>query len=225
MERWTEVLICILIGYVLGSISPSYLLGKRKNYDVRKDGSGNAGATNAFILLGARAFFVTTALDILKAFAAYTVCKALFPRFPEAAALGGTACVIGHIYPLFLRFKGGKGLACIGGVVLGWSWKWFLFLFALAAAVTFTTRYVSLVAPTVSLVFPACFYWQTRALLSTLILLLAAIPIFIRHWENFARIRAGTEISTRFLWQKEEELRRIGKWNETTQDQLRKRGK
>ena len=225
MERWIEILLCLLIGYFLGNISPSYALGKRKNYDVRKDGSGNAGATNALLLLGAKAFFVTTALDILKAFAAYKVCKTIFPLFPEAGALGGTACVIGHIYPLFLCFKGGKGLACIGGVVLGWSWKWFLFLFAVAAAVTFTTRYVSLVAPTMSLFFPACYYWQTRALVSTLILLTAAIPVFIKHRENFARIKAGTEISTHFLWQKEAELQRIGKWDETTQEQLKKRGK
>ncbi|MBR1584035.1 MAG: glycerol-3-phosphate acyltransferase [Clostridia bacterium] len=150
---------CVAIGYLLGNLSPSYLLGKRKGYDVRRDGSGNAGATNAFILLGAKSFFLTTALDILKAFAAYRVCQAAFPRLSFAGTLGGTACVLGHMYPALLGFRGGKGLASLGGVVLGWSWQWFLLLLTGALLLAFATRYVCLVAPTMSVVFPACYYW------------------------------------------------------------------
>lgn len=216
---------CVLIGYALGNISPSYMLGRRKGYDVRTDGSGNAGATNTFILMGAKAFFLTTALDILKAWAAYTVCRRVFPALSFAGALGGTACVIGHIFPAVLDFRGGKGLASIGGVVLGWSWKWFLLLLATAIVIVFTTRYVCLAAPAISLIFPACYYWRTGLLAASLILLSAALPIFCRHWENFRRIKAGTEMRTSFLWNKEDELRRIGKWNPTTIDQLERRGK
>ena len=78
MTVFAELAACCLIGYLLGNLSPSYVLGKRKGYDVRKDGSGNAGATNTFILMGAKAFFLTTFADILKAYAAYKLCEVFF---------------------------------------------------------------------------------------------------------------------------------------------------
>lgn len=218
-----KVSACILFGYLLGNFSPAYLFGKTKGYDIRKEGSGNVGATNVFLLVGKHAFFMTAILDILKAFASWKLCQLLFPDLVTAGPLAGSACIIGHLYPVFLRFKGGKGLASMGGVVLAWSWKWFLMLLAAAVIIAFTTRYVCLVAPTMSLVFPACFYWQTHLLMSTAILLVPAIPIFYKHWENFVRIREGTEMRTSFLWNKEAELKRIGKWNEKTIEQLNNR--
>ena len=223
MNTLMQGLICCLIGYVLGNFSPAYLLGRIKGYDIREEGSGNAGATNAFILLGKNAFFLTAILDILKAFAAYKLCQVLFPGLSAAGPIGGTFCVLGHIYPVLLRFHGGKGLASLGGVVLAWNWKWFLLLLMLAIAIAFGTRYVCLVAPTISLVFPASFYWRTGLLVSALILLIPAIPIFSKHWENFVRIREGVEMRTNFIWDKEAELKRIGKWNSKTQSQLKKR--
>ena len=214
-----------MIGYALGNFSPAFLLGKRKGYDVRVEGSGNVGATNAFLLIGKNAFFITAGLDILKAFAAYTICRLLFPSLRIAGPLGGTACILGHMYPALLGFHGGKGLASLGGVVLGWRWQWFLLLLALAIVIAFATRYVCLVAPTMSLVFPLCYYWKTAFAAGALILLIPAIPIFVKHWENFVRIREGTEMRTSFIWNKEGELARIGKWNETTEEQLNRRNK
>ena len=217
-------LACILIGYLFGNISPAYFFGKTKGYDIRKEGSGNVGATNAFILVGKHAFFITAALDILKAFAAWKLCQLLFPRLPVAGPLAGVACIFGHMYPAFLGFRGGKGLARLGGLVLAWRWQWFFLLLAAAILIAFLSRYVCLVAPTMSLVFPACFFWQTGLLASTLILLIPAVPIFIKHWENFVHIREGTEMRTSFIWNKEAELKRIGKWNEKTIEQLERRG-
>ena len=217
-------LLCCLIGYALGNFSPAFLLGKKKGYDVREEGSGNVGATNIFILLGKNAFIITALLDIFKAFLSCRLCAALFPELPTAAALGGVGCVIGHIYPAVLRFRGGKGLASIGGVVLAWNWKWFFIFLALAVVIAFGTRYVCLVAPTISIVFPLTFYWRTGLLASALILLTLAIPVFLKHWENFVRIREGVEMRTSFIWDKEGELRRIGKWNSKTESQLDRRG-
>ena len=220
-----QILLCCLIGYAFGNFSPAYLFGKTKGYDIRKEGSGNAGATNAFILVGRHAFCMTAALDILKAYLACVVCRRLFPEFALAASLAGTACVFGHIYPVLLRFRGGKGLASLGGVILAWRWKWFLLLLAIAIVIAFATRYVCLVAPTMSVVFPACYYWQMGDLPAALILLLPAIPIFIKHWPNFVHIAEGTEMRTSFIWDKEGELKRIGHWNEKTAEQLGRREK
>ena len=174
---------------------------------------------------GKNAFFLTALLDILKAFAACKLCELIFPELSIAGAIGAAACIIGHIYPVLLRFRGGKGLASIGGAVLAWDWRWFFILLALAILIAFGTRYVCLVAPTISLVFPACYYWRTGLLVSALILLIPAVPVFIKHWENFVRIREGVEMRTSFIWDKEGELRRIGKWNEKTESQLDRRGK
>ena len=225
MSMILQISLSVSLGYMLGNFSPAFLFGRAKGYDIRKEGSGNVGATNAFILLGKNAFFLTALLDILKAYAAYTLCTLLFPTLPAAGPIGGAACVIGHIYPVLLRFHGGKGLASIGGVVLAWDWRWFFLLLALAIVIAFGTRYVCLVAPTISLVFPGCYYWRTGLLVSTLILLIPAVPVFAKHWENFVRIRNGSEMRTDFIWNKEAELKRIGKWNPKTASQLDRRGK
>ena len=215
--------VCILIGYLFGNFSPAYLLGKTKGYDMRKEGSGNLGATNAFLLVGKYAFFITAALDILKAFLAWKICESLFPSVPAAGQIGGTACIIGHMYPVFLRFHGGKGLASLGGVILAWRWEWFFLMLGIAILLAFGTRYVCLVAPTMSLVFPGCYYWKTSFLLGTLILLIPSVTIFIKHWGNFVQIYEGTEMRTSFIWNKEAELKRIKQWNEKTQEQLNRR--
>ncbi len=203
--------LCCVIGYCLGNINPAFFFARRKGYDARVDGSGNAGASNAYILAGKLAFFTTAAFDILKAFFACRLCRALFPSLPLAAPIGGVACVLGHMYPAALRFRGGKGLASLGGVVLSWDWRFFLVLLALAAAVAFATNYICFAAPTISLVFPALYYWQTRALAAALVLLIPAVPVFCKHFENFRRIRAGTEIRMSYLWNKDGELRRTGR--------------
>ena len=219
------IALCILIGYALGNFSPSYLLAQRKGYDIRAEGSGNAGATNAFILLGKNAFFLTAILDILKSFAAYKLCQFLFPSLSFAGPVAGSACILGHIWPVLMHFRGGKGMASLGGVILAWDWKWFLILLATAILIAFGTRYVCLVAPIISVVFPVIHFVITGVLTASLILLIPSAPIFAKHWENFRRIRTGEEMRTSFIWDKEGELRRIGKWNEKTESQLEKRGK
>ena len=222
--KTAAIILSILIGYLLGNFSPAYLFGKTKGYDIREEGSGNVGATNAFILVGKWAFFVTAGLDILKSFVAWKLCQFLFPDLVVAGPLAGVSCVVGHMYPVFLGYKGGKGLASLGGIVLAWEWKWFLFLLSTAIVIAFVTRYVCLVAPTMSVVIPACYYWQTGILASAVILSVPIIPIFIKHWENFVRMAEGKEMRTSFIWNKEAELKRIGMWNETTEEQLERRG-
>ena len=175
--------------------------------------------------MGAKAFFLTALLDILKAFAAWHLAARLFPSLSFAGPLCGAACTLGHMYPVLLKFRGGKGMACLGGVILAWDWKWFLILLATAILIAFGTRYVCLVAPIMSLLFPVIHYFLTRNLIASLILLIPAVPIFAKHWENFKRIRTGEEMRTSFIWNKEGELKRIGKWNEKTESQLERRGK
>ena len=205
------VLGCCVIGYLLGNINPAFLFARLKGYDPRVDGSGNAGASNAFILAGKTAFFVTAILDILKAFLACRLCRCLFPSLPVAEQIGGAACILGHMFPAALRFRGGKGLASLGGVILSWDWRAFLALLALAILIAFLTNYICFVAPTMSLLFPALYYIRTRYLPAALVLLIPAIPIFFKHAENIRRIREGTEVRMSYLWNKDGELKRTGR--------------
>ena len=205
------VLGCCVIGYLLGNINPAFLFARRKGYDPRVDGSGNAGASNAFILAGKAAFFATAILDILKAFLACRLCRYLFPALPVAEQIGGVACILGHMFPAALRFRGGKGLASLGGVILSWDWRAFLALLALAILIAFLTNYICFVAPTMSLLFPALYYIRTRYLPAALVLLIPAIPIFFKHAENIRRIREGTEVRMSYLWNKDGELKRTGR--------------
>ena len=205
------VLGCCAIGYLLGNINPAFFFARLKGYDPRVDGSGNAGASNAFILAGKLAFFATAIVDILKAFLACRLCRYLFPDLSVAEQLGGAACVLGHMFPAALRFRGGKGLASLGGVILSWDWRAFLILLALAILIAFATNYICFVAPTMSLLFPALHYCIERSWPAALVLLIPAVPIILKHAENFRRIRAGTEVRMSYLWNKDGELRRTGR--------------
>lgn len=205
------VLGCCAIGYLLGNLNPAFLFAKYKGYDPRVDGSGNAGASNAFILAGKLAFFTTAILDILKAFLACRLCRWLFPSLSVAEQIGGVSCILGHMFPAVLRFRGGKGLASIGGVILSWDWRAFLILLALAILIAFLTNYLCFVAPVMSLLLPGLYYWQTRNLPAALILLIPAVPVFCKHFPNFRRIREGTEVRMSYLWNKDGELKRTGR--------------
>ena len=206
-----RVLACVLIGYLLGSINPAYLIVRRKGYDVREEGSGNAGASNALIIAGKAAFLTVVVLDILKAWASCRICRGLFPTLTAAEQIGGAACVMGHLFPATLGFRGGKGLACQGGVVLSWSWKWFLLLLGAAILLAVVTKYVCFVSPSLSVTYPLIFWWRTGFLTGALVLLMPALPIILKHLENFRRIRSGQEARLSFLWNRDAELERLGR--------------
>lgn len=113
------------MGYLIGCISPSYLIGRKKGYDVRTSGSCNAGASNTVIMAGKAAGIFVALFDILKATAACKLGAVLLPELEYAWQITGVSCVVGHMFPVFLGFRGGKGFACLGGVVLAHSAKVF----------------------------------------------------------------------------------------------------
>lgn len=112
-----KYILCALLGYFAGCFSPSYLLSRRRGFDIRTFGSGNAGATNMMLAAGLKPGLIVMALDVSKAFVVTFPLSLLLP--PLCAALAGLLCVLGHIFPVFLRFRGGKGTACLCGTVLG----------------------------------------------------------------------------------------------------------
>lgn len=110
-----NTVVCFLLGYFVGTINPSYFLGRIKGVDIRKKGSGNAGGSNALILFGKTAGVLCSLFDIFKAFLMIRLTEHLFPDFPLAFPLTACAVILGHIFPFYMKFRGGKGLACLGG--------------------------------------------------------------------------------------------------------------
>ncbi len=111
----------IVIGYLLGSISPTYLFSMIKNIDMRKSGTGNLGATNAMLTLGKGFGVAVMIFDIAKAFVPVLICKILHDDDHILMLSVGLAAVVGHAFPFYLKFKGGKGVATLAGLVLAYN--------------------------------------------------------------------------------------------------------
>lgn len=204
-----DYIICAVIGYFVGTINPSFFLAKLNGVDIKKKGSGNAGASNVIILFGKLAGLICAVLDILKAYLAIRLTQMLFPDLREALAVTGVCCIIGHIFPFYMHFKGGKGLACLGGMILAFNWRVFLIMLFGAVVIALITDYLCFVPVTASSVFPVVYGVMRRSYRGTFILFIAAIVIFLRHLENFRRMRTGTEMHFSYLWKPEAEIARI----------------
>jgi len=129
------------IGYALGCISPSYILSAVKKKDLRKENTGNLGATNTMLTFGKKWGVFVMLFDILKAMIAVWLCGFIFKSAPYARLLGGIACAFGHIFPFYLKFRGGKGLATFGGLVLAYSPLTFLGLLLIGGALVIILKH------------------------------------------------------------------------------------
>ena len=145
-----ERLICVLVGYVFGLIQTGYIYGKKNGVDLRKKGSGNAGTTNALRTMGWKAGAVTLLGDCFKCVAAVVVVHLIYGKthtdmMPLLSMYAGMGAVLGHNYPFYLKFKGGKGIAATAGLIISTTNIWIV-LICLAAfiAIVAATRYVSL---------------------------------------------------------------------------------
>ena len=202
-------LYCILIGYAFGAINPSYLIAKACGFDIRKRGSGNAGASNVLILFGKSLGISCALFDIAKATAAIHLSVLLFSDTPYVFSVTAVAAVIGHIFPFYMRFRGGKGLACLGGAILAFDWRVFLIMLAAEAIFAVAVNYICFVPLTACLIFPVVFGIMRADLWGALILALMIPIFFYKHFENFVRIKNGTEARLSFLWNKTGELERM----------------
>ncbi len=198
------IIFLILIAYSLGAIPFAIVIGKIFYHrDVRKEGSGNAGATNTFRVLGAKAGIIVLLLDMLKGIAAVLLSRFInpdafsSPDFLYLQMVLGAAAAIGHIFPVYLRLKGGKGVATFFGVIL--------YLFPIAAVICmiiffitfFITHFVSLSSMLASVAFALVLFFAYNGDMQKLPLICfaIAIPVIIiyTHRKNIQRLLNGTE--------------------------------
>ncbi len=203
------IIACILIGYLIGGINPAYIIGRLRGFDIRRRGSGNAGASNAVIVMGKGVGVFIALFDIAKAYISVKLAAYLFPALKLAGVICGSACILGHIFPFLMRFRGGKGLACLGGVVLALDWLVFVILLSAELVLVLIVDYICVVPITASIAFPIIFGLRTGSIIGALVLSIVAVVIQIKHVENIRRIMKGEEAHFSYLWNKDKELERL----------------
>lgn len=188
-----EYLTCAIIGYFLGCLSPAALFSRRKNIDLKKNGTGNLGATNTMLVMGKGYGAAVMVLDIAKAFAASKLAKMLFPHLVMAGLLAGLFAVLGHIFPFYLQFQGGKGLASFGGMVLAYNGWVFLALLGIGLVCMFVFDYAVALTMSAITLFPIIVIFQTRDLGMSLVAIVTTVVLFVRHLGNLERVRSGKD--------------------------------
>ncbi|ACM19178.1 acyl-phosphate--sn-glycerol-3-phosphate 1-O-acyltransferase [Geotalea daltonii FRC-32] len=188
----TSEIVLIIGAYLLGSIPTGLLLAKAVGVDIRTTGSGNIGATNVYRTLGRRVGIMTLIGDCLKGLIPVLIARHL--QLPEIwVAATGLAAFLGHVYTVFLRFKGGKGVATALGVFIGISPLSVLAALAIFVFTLIKWRYVSLASITAAAAIPFLVALiEKKGLLITMSVIIAALVVF-KHRENIRRLRSGTE--------------------------------
>lgn len=186
--------IVILVAYLLGCSNMALYIAKMKKQNLRNGGTGNLGASNATLLMGWRVGVAVGAHDIGKSALAVILAELIFPDLPAIGAIAGVASIMGHIFPFYLKFKGGKGFASFIGMSVALNWKIALVVLALMVIVTVITDYIVAGTMTTIVLVPVSIGFMTQSVVVPLILLIATAVITYKHRENFVRMYNGTEI-------------------------------
>lgn len=210
-------LLCYIVtaigSYLLGSIPSGFLVAKAKGIDIRKVGSGNIGATNVFRILGRPAGMLVMAADVAKGLVAVGIVPhVLFWAFPSAnelayvswdylAVVAGVFAVLGHNYTFWLWFKGGKGVATTGGVLLALSWLGFLLSAVVWLLVLLVSRYVSLASIAAGFSLPFSVWISGGSPTRIAVFAIIGALGIVKHRANIRRLLNGTE--HRFGWGKD----------------------
>jgi glycerol-3-phosphate acyltransferase PlsY len=204
----------LLGGYLLGSIPTAVWIGKFfYKIDVREYGSGNAGATNTFRVLGKRAGIPVLLIDVLKGLAAVSL--AYFSPYPPNSnqfinleLVVGIASLVGHIFPVFASFRGGKGIATLLGIVLGVHPYGALISMAIFIIILLISSYVSLSSMISAICFPVIIIYVFQTKVPSLIIfsILIAIMVLITHQKNIERLLRKEESKAKLIRKKKDEV-------------------
>ena len=191
-------LILMIIAYLLGSFPSAVVIGKTfYNKDIRNYGSGNLGSTNAFRVLGKKGGAIVFILDILKGGLAFLIAK--YAGATISPLIIAVFALIGHIYPIFANFKGGKAVATSAGIILFYSPLLFITLFIIFVITLKIWKMVSLSSTIISIAAVFIVWLGNYDLTARIMLTIFAVFIIIKHIPNYKRILNGTENKVSFL--------------------------
>jgi len=198
----------VVISYLIGSMPTALWVGKAFfGVDIREHGSGNSGATNTFRVLGKKAGTAVLLIDVIKGLTAASLVRYMdfvepgTVRFVNLQLLFGLSSVLGHIFPVYANFKGGKGIATLLGMVIGIHYLSALVCMMLFIAILFSTRYVSLSSIMAAVAFPviAILIYKNEEPFFIAFGIAAAIMVVMTHQKNIVRLVAGNENKAKLL--------------------------
>lgn len=202
-----ERIICLVLGYCFGLFQTGYLYSKRHHVDIRSEGSGNSGSTNVLRVMGVKAGAIVFAGDSMKSILACVVVRFLFKNQPDMVNLlvmyTALGVILGHNYPFYMQFKGGKGIACTAGLLAAIDWRLTLVCLVVFVVIVALTRYVSLgslVVVSILLIWMIVFgqmgdYGVRKSLLPEFYGVTAIITgmAYLRHRANIVHLIHGNE--------------------------------
>jgi len=196
-------ILSLLLGYAVGLIQTAYIVGRASGIDIREHGSGNAGMTNALRVMGFKAGLLVFVCDVMKAVAAYTICSLLFSgagSFIDFGGLnilpglyGGAGCILGHCFPFYLKFKGGKGMASTLGLILSASPWLTLAVAVVGISIVAVSKYISVASLVIAVMLPVGIYILGFGAEAVLVGGAIGALVWYLHRENIKRLMKGTE--------------------------------
>lgn len=198
-----------LFGYLFGCFSISYAIAKKRGFDIRTQGTKNAGASNAAVTMGWKIGVLVGFCDIMKGFIAVFIVQLIFKEsaYILAPYVAGVACVIGHMHPFYLKFRGGKGFASYLGMILAIDWLVFLIIVALVLTISLLSDYIVLGTLTTMISFPIFNLIFHRDIVAVIMTAALSAIIIFRHRNSLVNIFKGKErrISAVFFKKKSRE--------------------
>ena len=199
----SQTLIAMLIGYAFGCIQSAYFISKFiGKIDIREHGSGNAGASNITAIMGWKYGFIVGIVDILKGVCAVLIISWIYPANRDLAYIAGISAIIGHIFPFHMKFRGGKGVATLVGVMVGLNWKLGLFFALLVIIPALITDYIVAGSFTTFTALPIVTYTSGYPRAFALSSIALTILCFYLHRHNIQRIinKEELKISSVIKW-------------------------
>lgn len=192
-----KTLLCMVIGYLIGSFNPALIISKIKKKDIRETGTGNLGATNTMIHFGKGLGTFVMLFDFFKAVLAVYIAKALNPASVLAGLLAGVSAVLGHMFPFYLKGRGGKGLASFGGLVLAVDPPVFLFLLVLGLALMLIVNYSYVMPFSAGSLFPVLYGLRMHSFTVFAVSAIIGALVIFRHYENLGKAKRGEDFKVR----------------------------
>lgn len=190
-----KILCSMMIGYFLGSLNPAAFISKIKRKNLKEFGTGNLGATNTMLSFGVKCGVFVMIFDVLKALISVRLVRILFPELRIVGILAGCMTVVGHIFPFYMNFSGGKGVASFAGIILAMEPDLLPILLLIALILMLVTNYGVAGPISASVLFPCIAGWRASSVATFLLLAMVGGLIIYKHLENLKKVKCGHEVS------------------------------